>query len=361
MARQKQQSIKPDQYTQREWNRIRQREKAQKKASMQLLAVALVMLMLVAAAGYAVFYFVFRSHDTGLRVAYDEKSTTFGITSASGDQARAAAFADGLCVTDSDVDPNAIFISASESALFDVNRENVVYAKNIFEQRSPASITKIMTALVALKYGNLDDAVTVGQSAFDIEEGSSVCELHLGDRLTLKQLLYGMMVASGNDAAQVIAEHIGGSISNFVEMMNQEALALGATHTHFMNVHGLTAEGHYTCAYDIYLMLNEAMKNDTFMDMIQRKNYYAEYTDASGDAYAMTWETTDHYLSGEASQPDNVIIYGGKTVTTSDVGACLALISKDLYGNPFISVIMHSESKETLYPEMNQVLSLVPA
>jgi len=207
----------------------------------------------------------------------------------------------------------------------------------------------------------VDDMVTVTSTAFDIEEGSSVCELNLGDRLSLKQLLYGLLIASGNDAAMMIAEHVGGSVDAFVALMNQEALALGATHTNFMNPHGLTADGHYTCAYDIYLMMNEAMSYDLFMDIIQRKNYYAEYTDASGDAYAMTWETTDHYLTGEAAEPDNVIIYGGKTGTTDDAGACLALITKDLYGNPYISVIMNSESKESLYPEMNQILSLVPA
>ena len=75
----------------------------------------------------------------------------------------------------------------------------------------------------------------------------------------------------------------------------------------------------------------------------------------------MTWDTTDHYLTGEANKPGNVVIYGGKTGTTDDAGACLALISKDLYGNPYISVILHSESKEGLYNEMNQVLSLVSA
>jgi D-alanyl-D-alanine carboxypeptidase len=260
------------------------------------------------------------------------------------------------------VDADAIFISAAEAALFDVSSEEVIYAKNIFEHRSPASLTKIMTALVALKYANMDDMVTVDEAIYDIESESSVCELHVGDRLTLRQLLYGLLIASGNDAAQMIAKYVGGgSIDRFVGMMNQTALEIGATHTHFSNAHGLTASDHYTCAYDVYLMLNAAMKYDLFMDIIQRQNYYAEYTDASGDPYAMTWETTDHYLTGEASKPSNVIIYGGKTGTTEDAGACLALVSKDLYGNPFISVILHSDSKETLYPEMNQVLSLVPS
>ena len=355
-------NTKPDYYTQREWNRMQARERAQARASRNLLITVIILLALVCALVYAAWFFIFRSHDTGLPAAYDESIRVFGFHPEGDSMARAVPFADGLCVTDTDVDADAIFITASEAALFDINSEDVLYAKNIFEQRSPASITKIMTALVAMKYGNPDDMVTVTSAAFDIEEASSVCELHLGDRLTLKQLLYGLLIASGNDAAQMIAEYVGGgSISHFVDMMNQEALELGATHTHFMNPHGLTQSDHYTCAYDVYLMLNAAMKYDLFMDIIQRKNYYAEYTDADGDAYAMTWDTTDHYLTGEANKPGNVVIYGGKTGTTDDAGACLALISKDLYGNPYISVILHSESKEGLYNEMNQVLSLVSA
>ncbi len=353
---------KPDYYTQREWNRIRQREKAQARVNRNLAILALLMLVIAAMLVYGVWYFIFRSHDSSLRMSYDIESSVFGIHTGGNTMERAVPFAHGLCVTETDVDADAIFITAKEAALFDISAEKVIYAKNIFEQRSPASITKIMTALVALKYGNMDDMVTVDTAIYDIEEDSSVCELHIGDRLTLKQLLYGLLIASGNDAAQMIAEYVGGgSIDHFVEMMNQTALELGATHTHFSNAHGLTAADHYTCAYDVYLMMNAAMKYDLFMDIIQRQNYYAEYTDASGDAYAMTWETTDHYLTGEASKPSNVIIYGGKTGTTDDAGACLALISKDLYGNPFISVILHSDTKETLYPEMNQVLSLVPA
>ena len=353
---------KPDYYTQREWNRIQAREKAQARAARNLVFILIGMLAVAALLIYGVWFFIFRSHDSGLRMQYDMESSVFGIHNGGGMMVKAVPFADGLCVTETDVDADAIFISAAEAALFDLTAEDVVYAKNIFEQRSPASLTKIMTALVALRYGNLDDMVTVDDSAFDIEETSSVCELHTGDRLTLKQLLYGMLIASGNDAAQMIAKHVGGgSIDRFVEMMNQTALELGATHTHFVNAHGLTASDHYTCAYDVYLMLNAAMKYDLFMDIIQRENYYAEYTDADGDPYAMTWETTDHYLTGEASKPSNVVIYGGKTGTTDDAGACLALISKDLFGNPFISVILHSDTKETLYPEMNQVLSLVPS
>ena len=168
-----------------------------------------------------------------------------------------------------------------------------------------------------------------------------------------------MLIASGNDAAMMIAEHIGGSVDNFIAMMNEEAAALGATGTHFTNPHGLTDPNHYTTVYDIYLMLNAALKYDVFQDIISRKNYYAEYSRIDGSPVAVTWESTNYYYTNAAELPDGVTISGGKTGTTEDAGACLAIVAKDLYGNPYISVILHSESKETLYPEMNQLLSLI--
>ena len=129
----------------------------------------------------------------------------------------------------------------------------------------------------------------------------------------------------------MIAENVGESVSAFVDEMNKEAQMIGATNTHFMNPSGLHDGNHYTTAYDMYLIFNEAMKYDMFMDMIARSNYYAEYTRGDGSAVAVTWESTDHYLTGEAGAPGNVIIYGGKTGTTDDAGACLTLLSKDLY------------------------------
>jgi len=351
---------KPDYYTQREWNRILARERVEKKRNRNLVFLTILLLALTACAIYAVYFYVLRSHDTSLRAAYSVSSPVQG-TYDSLKSMTADPFSTGLCVTDTDVNPDSVFITSTEGGLFDINNQDVLYAKDIFEQRPQASLTKLMTALVALKHGNPDDLVTVTETAFDIEEGSSVCELHLGDQLTLKQLLYGMLIASGNDAAQMVAEHVGGSVSQFVDMMNQEAAEIGATHTHFVNPSGLTADGHYTCAYDVYLVFNALMKYDMFLDIISRKNYYAEYKDASGDAYAMTWDTTDHYLDGSAALPDNVTVYGGKTGTTDAAGACLCIMSKDAYGNPYVSVILNSQDKSQLYVDMNQILSLASA
>jgi D-alanyl-D-alanine carboxypeptidase len=325
----------------------------------KLFLAMMVLVVMTAVMSYLVYYFVLRSHDYELSYPFRINDTVYGVRNGLQLSDTADSFASGLCVTDSNVNVGAVSLGAYEAALFDLSDQEVDYAKNIFESRSPASLTKIMTALVALKYGNLDDMVTVTETALDIEYGSSVCDIQVGDRLSLRQLLYGLMIASGNDAAMMIAEYVGGSVENFVAMMNEEALALGATGTHFANPHGLTASGHYTTAYDLYLIFREAMQYDVFMDIINRKNYYAEYTREDGSAVAVTWESTNHYFTGEADSPDHVIIYGGKTGTTEDAGACLVLLTKDLYGNPYLSIILHSDTKDLLYLEMNQLLNLI--
>ncbi len=347
-------------YTTREYQRYTQEEHTQKVHARIIAASLLGLAALTILMAYLVYFFVLRSHDYRLALPYDGKNQVLGLASYDLGGEKSKAFAADLAVTDTDVQADKLSLTARGAGLFDLSKSEVLFAKDVFTERSPASLTKIMTALVAMKYGNLDDKVVVTDTAKNIEYGSSVCDIKTGEVYSLRQLIYGLLIASGNDAAMMIAEHVGGDVDSFVSLMNQEAQAIGATHTNFMNPHGLTQEGHYTCVYDLYLMMNEALKNDVFQDIIGRKNYYAEYTTATGEAGAVTWESTDHYLTGEASGPSNVIVYGGKTGTTDDAGACLALLSKDLYGNPFVSIIMHADDKELLYDEMNSVLSLVP-
>ncbi len=349
----------PSMYTEREWIRIQEKEKKESKKQRKLILAAVLLFAATALLVFLVYYFVLRSHDYTLYRAYNRTDSSLGAGGSLLSDSIMEPFASDLCVVNGDVNINAISLSAYSAGLFDMNGRSTIYAKDVFARRSPASITKIMTALITLKYGNLDDIVTVTPIVKDIEFGSSVCDIKEGDVLSLRQLLYGMMIASGNDAAMMIAEHIGGSVENFVEMMNEEAAALGATGTHFTNPHGLTDSSHYTSVYDIYLMLNAALKYDTFQDIISRKNFYAEYTRQDGSSVAVTWESTNSYFTNAAERPDGITISGGKTGTTDDAGACLAIVAKDLYGNPYIAIILHSESKETLYPEMNQLLELI--
>ena len=346
-------------YTQREWVRLNELDRAEKRKNIRLglimAALALIVLFLI----YAVYYVLLRSHDYRLPVRYDKDSGIYGFSASLGYEDVAKPFSADLAVTDTDVGTEKMYSNALSAGLIDMEEKRISYGKDMFTRRSPASLTKIMTALVALRYGNPDDLVVVTDTAKDIEYGSSVCDIETGDTLSLKQLLYGMLIASGNDAAMMIAEHVGGSVPAFVEMMNQEALRVGATRTHFDNPHGLTSPEHYTCIYDLYLIFHEVMKYDMFMDMISRKNYYAEYSNYYEEPVAVTWETTNHYFTGEATPPAGVTIYGGKTGTTEDAGGCLILLAKDAYGRPFLGILLHSADRNIVYDDMNELLSLI--
>ncbi len=202
-----------------------------------------------------------------------------------------------------------------------------MYAKNLYERLYPASTTKILTAYIALKYcDDLDAMVTVSENAVNQASDSSVCNLKAGDVIRLRDLLYGLMLRSGNDAAVAIAEYISGDVDSFAALMNQEAAAMGATRSHFVNPNGLPDENHYTCVYDMYLIFSNAVKNDTFVSIIGTTSYDVTYTDASGEAVTHTWENTNQYLTGNATT-GRISVVGGKTGTTGEAGYCLVLYS----------------------------------
>lgn len=159
--------------------------------------------------------------------------------------------------------------SAAAAVLMEVETGRVLYEKNPHKKMPMASTTKIMTAILALENSHLSDVVTVSPSASGIE-GSSLY-LAAGEQLTMEQLLYGLMLRSGNDAATAIAEHLADSVDEFAEMMNRKAREIGAMNTNFMNPHGLHHEQHYTTAYDLALISAYAMKNTTFREIVSTK------------------------------------------------------------------------------------------
>ena len=269
-------------------------------------------------------------------------------------------FAEELCVSASDIDHGAdVDVSQFSSAgLFDLNNKEVLYSKNIHERLYPASTTKIMTALVALKYGNPDDIITVSPvSAGITESGAQLCGLKAGDNLTLTQALHALLMNSANDAGLAIAEHIGGSVEAFADMMNQEAQAIGATNCHFVNPHGLQDDGHYVTAYDLYLIFNEALKYELFTQIISMTSYTTTYTDKNGKSKTFDFGSTNQYLMGNQTPPENITVIGGKTGTTNAAGNCLVLLTKDAFGNPYISVILRCSERGILYEEMSGLLS----
>lgn len=293
-----------------------------------------------------------------LEQAFDS-SEVFTNALAAKENMRTESFAQKLCVSSKgnvDCIKNAQLEEGQKGLLFSLSNHKVLYANGIYDKVYPASITKIMTAMLALQSGKLNDTVTITQDNVTLEDGSQVCGFVAGDQVTLDQLLHCLLVYSGNDAASAIAEYVGGSTENFVQMMNNYAAKLGCTGTHFSNPHGLQDENHYTTPYDIYLMLNEAFTYPEFTEITELPSYTVTYTGSDGTEKSTTLTATDHYLTGEATAPKDVTILGGKTGTTEVAGNCLAILTQNAYGKTFVSIVMGAATKELLYQEMNSLL-----
>ncbi len=157
--------------------------------------------------------------------------------------------------------------SAQAAILMDRDSGRILFAKNADQELKIASLTKIMTAIVALEQSKPNSILTVGPNAVGVE-GSSIY-LKQGEKIPLINVLYGLMLRSGNDAAVAVAEHVGGSVNGFVYLMNQKANFLGLSHTHFMNPHGLDQLGHYSSAKDLAILSSYALKNPTFREIVK--------------------------------------------------------------------------------------------
>ena len=287
--------------------------------------------------------------------SYEERSQ---LMSAHGGSELAPLFAEDLCVVTDSQDGDTS-MNAEAGALFNVTDRSVVYSKNAFERLYPASTTKVMTAIIALEEGNLSDQVTVTEDAVITEAGASLCGIKPGDVITMQDLLYGLMMPSGNDAANAIAVHMYGSIDAFADRMNVRARELGTTGTHFMNPSGLTDENHYTTAYDLYLMFNEAMKLPLFREIIAEDSYTANYQNGAGEAVSKTWTVGNWYQKGERETPAGVSVLGGKTGTTQAAGYCLIMASNDSQDKEYISVVLKSDSRPSLYDNMTNIISKI--
>lgn len=284
-----------------------------------------------------------------------ESTKRYGLTSEQ-DSVSRSFFAENICVAENkDILSENITASLSEAAgIFDLKNHTMTFGKNVHERLYPASTTKILTAYVALKHGKLTDTATVTEEELQLEPGSSVCGLAVGDTATLEQLLYGLILCSGNDAANVIADMISGDSEKFAKLMNEEAKAMGATNSNFVNPHGLQNPDHYTTVYDMYLIFQNAVQNEEFEKIISTQSYTVELTN-SGEAVTKEWRTTNKFLNGEKNPPEGVQVIGGKTGTTSDAGSCLVLYSKKGEA-PYISIVFKADGADNLYLEMSELL-----
>ncbi len=274
---------------------------------------------------------------------------------------RADAFSSSLCVGESNVNSSALSLNAGAAALFDVNHNTVLYAKNMHEQVYPASLTKILTALVALDYGSLDDVLTATTSVQINESGAQLARINPGDTMTLDQALHILLLYSANDVANLIAEHYGMTLNGFYQLMNDKASSLGCFQSNFSNSNGLSDETHYVTTYDLYLIMNAAISYSAFTEIISMPSYETVYYDKNGDPKNISVNTTNLFLRSDGySAPEGVTVIGGKTGTTNAAGHCLILLAKDTSGNPYIAIVMKSESRDTCYEDMQSLLGLIP-
>jgi len=224
--------------------------------------------------------------------------------------------------------PNMIVVDGDDPSV-------VFFERNADQKVFPASTTKIMTTLVTLENGNLDDSFTVGDevlgTTIKFTELSSLMGIKPGETLTLRDLVYGLMLVSGNDAGEAIAKHVAGSVDGFVALMNKKAQEIGMTNTHFNNPHGVHDDNHYTTARDMAKLMAYALKNTDFVKIAATKTYTVPANSVRPTDLVLV--NTDRLLNAVAGDPVQTVYpyaIGGKTGDTPMAGKCLvAAAEKD--------------------------------
>ena len=248
--------------------------------------------------------------------------------------------------------------------LIDDAGKSVTVARHCFNKLYPASITKVMTALLTMEHiekgkGSWEDTITLSHNIYLGDEQAVASTLTEGCSVSVSDVFHTMMIKSANDCAVILAEYVSGSEEKFVKKMNRKAKTIGATHTHFVNTNGLHDPEHYTTAYDLYLIFREACERDIFTDTISMKDYTMNYTSANGERVREYMETTNYYLLNEYPVPEGVTMVGGKTGTTSLAGSCLILMTEDEEGNRYFSEVLGAKSKDQLYQSMTKLLEVI--
>ncbi len=235
--------------------------------------------------------------------------------------------------------PSGPQIGAQAAILMDANTGVILYAKNIHERLYPASTTKIMTSLLAMELGNLDDIVKFSHEAvFSVPADGSNMGMDEGESLTLEECLYGIMVASANEAANAAGEYISGSIQEFVDLMNLRAKEIGCTDTHFTNTNGLHDPEHYTSVYDLALISSHFFQNEMLCKISNTASYHFEATATQPDDF--TKKNKHLLINGELAYEG---VLGGKTGFTSDSRQTLVTCA-ERNGMKLICVVFKEES-----------------
>ncbi len=240
----------------------------------------------------------------------------------------------------------------SESAvLLDANTGQVLFEKNMNKKQYPASITKIMTGMIALEKGNLTDTLTMSSEAvFLIGRNTSHVALDVGEELTLEEALYGLSIESGNDAANGIAEYISGNIESFAELMNKKAKESGALNTNFVNPHGLSDSNQYTTAYDMAQIMKQAVKIPQFREIFSKRRYEMPPTNLQSE---IRYFISRNPLVNGQSQYEGVI--ASKTGWTPQSNHTLVTAAKQ-GDRELIAVVLNSQGSNSKYEDTIKLL-----
>lgn len=223
-------------------------------------------------------------------------------------------------------------INSRSAIVYDRSSGSILYGKSENEKRKMASTTKIMTAIIVIENSNLDDVVTVSSKA--ASTGGSRLGLHTNDKISIRDLLYGLLLCSGNDAAIALAENVGGTVENFSNLMNEKANTLNLTSTHFVTPHGLDNDDHYTTAYELALITNYALNNELFCKLVGTKNYTI-----SINGYPKKLSNTNELLGNLNG------VYGVKTGFTNGANRCLVTaIKRD--NMDLICIVLGADTKK---------------
>lgn len=283
--------------------------------------------------------------------------SAYAVNDSEGDGASTSDSTDNTAVTTADNDSsvtalasNSPALDATAALLVSPDSGMVLYSKNADQKRYPASTTKIMTALLTLEnVSNLDETVTSEAVDFEnVTADSSNAGILLGEQVTVRDLLYALMLPSANEAAYMLARHVGGSWEQFVDMMNDRAAELGCTGTHFCNPCGLHEEDHYTTAYDLYLIAKEAMKDVTFRDIVSTVQHRMAKTNLHEERIIYT---TNQLIFSSFQPWSYANCLGIKTGHTSQAGNCFVGYAE--YGDAkLFSVVLGCSDSSKEYPSV---------
>lgn len=272
--------------------------------------------------------------------------------------------ADEYAVIDRDEELDAAaYNSFFATMLVDDTTKVPIVAHNVHNRIYPASMTKLMTGILvmeSIEKGDisLDDIVTLNRKVTFDDWDAMASDLVGGCRVSVKNLLYGLMITSYNDCGVILAELIAGSESAFCDRMNEKAREIGATNTHFENCHGLHSDDHYTTAYDLYLIISEFSKHDLAYIIDSLNTYDFTYTDPDGNEQVVTIEPTNEFVTGEINMPSGYSIGSWKTGTTEEALNCLVMeFVNDSTGDKYVALIAGADGKEALYSAMTELIN----